>query len=252
MAERLLDELSALSLIYGDELSISPPTARRQALCLSLSSCPSVKLHVECPPANYPSDDLATQASPTASLETAAFPQPVLQAMRAQLTEFLTTRETPGELLLELCQLATELVDDALAEANDADDSTAPLVSTTTGDTSLAYRVIYSHHIISDVKRKLIRQWASELELGGFVKVGWPGAIVVEGTDEACTVFTQALSRLQWKRLQVRYEDTSSASSDRKFPKGVVTELHDPGGMAALAKQMRSVGLGEHFETLLN
>eukprot|EP00954_Amorphochlora_amoebiformis_P003553 275115-Amorphochlora_amoeboformis.AAC.2 len=45
----------------------------------------------------------------------------------------------------------------------------------------LGRRVIYSHHIIAQSKRTTVKNLAEENELGGLSKIGWPGAIIVEG-----------------------------------------------------------------------
>ncbi|KAH8739730.1 hypothetical protein FG386_001437 [Cryptosporidium ryanae] len=67
-------------------------------------------------------------------------------------------------------------------------------------------RACYSHHIRSKIKIKLIHDWADELSLGGFCKIGYPGIIIVEGPEECCLEYTRRLQRLRWKHFVVRGE----------------------------------------------
>ena len=70
----------------------------------------------------------------------------------------------------------------------------------------LGRRMIFSHHIIADSKRSAVCNWAAELKLSGFSKIGWPGLILVEGDEENCKIYVQSLQRLRWKMLVVRGE----------------------------------------------
>jgi hypothetical protein len=53
----------------------------------------------------------------------------------------------------------------------------------------LGRRLIYSHHIISKTKRSDMRQLAAHYKLTGYVKIGWPGIVILEGRDEDCNAF---------------------------------------------------------------
>ena len=55
--------------------------------------------------------------------------------------------------------------------------------------------MIYFHHIINEGKREMVSSWAIQLRLGGYSKIGWPGLVVVEGSEEACKERS-----LPWKR----------------------------------------------------
>lgn len=48
---------------------------------------------------------------------------------------------------------------------------------------------IVSHHIRSPIKRKLIQEWAVELNLGGVSMPGRPGIVVAEGEAQKVCVF---------------------------------------------------------------
>mmetsp|Transcript_44440 Transcript_44440/g.93291 ORF Transcript_44440/g.93291 Transcript_44440/m.93291 type:complete len:840 (+) Transcript_44440:153-2672(+) len=53
--------------------------------------------------------------------------------------------------------------------------------------------LIHTHHIIEADKIQSIKKNASKLSLGGFVKIGKPGLILVEGNDTDCDHFLEAL-----------------------------------------------------------
>ena len=50
-------------------------------------------------------------------------------------------------------------------------------------------RWIWVHHITNSDRRKDILREAQDLSLGGFLKAGYPGVIIVEGTLQACDAF---------------------------------------------------------------
>ena len=66
---------------------------------------------------------------------------------------------------------------------------------------------MYSHHIINPNKRKVVVQWAVELDLGGFSKIGWPGVILVEGPEWGCQEYVSRMQHLRWKHFVVRGEE---------------------------------------------
>ena len=59
-------------------------------------------------------------------------------------------------------------------------------------------RILFSHHIIADSKRSAVCNWAADLALGGFSKIGWPGLILVEGEEENCKIYVQSLQRCEY------------------------------------------------------
>lgn len=118
----------------------------------------------------------------------------------------------------------------------------------------LGRRLIYSHHIISKIKRRDMQQLGKDLKLTGFIKIGWPGLVILEGSETACQEFYETIRAWAWKYLVVRGEmqeklpssDDSIAAIDaaRRF-KGF-TETDD---MSIVADCCRSVGLEALFKT---
>ena len=115
----------------------------------------------------------------------------------------------------------------------------------------LGRRLIYSHHIISKIKRADMKQLANkEYKLTGYLKIGWPGLIVLEGREEDCIAFYDVIRRWNWQYLVVRGEqqeavcNRSGVDELRKFDSFV--EVDD---MSVVADHCRRVGLEALFLT---
>ncbi len=119
---------------------------------------------------------------------------------------------------------------------------------------TLGRRLIYSHHIISKVKRADIKALAVDYQLGGYMKVGWPGILIIEGREDDCIAFCDTIRRWNWQYLVVRGEQQDSivvfSSNDqalqahRKF--NSFQEVED---MSIVAQHCRNVGLEALFRT---
>lgn len=117
-------------------------------------------------------------------------------------------------------------------------------------------RLIYSHHIISKVKRADIKQLASEHQLTGYMKVGWPGLIIIEGREQDCVEFYDAIRRWNWQYLVIRGEEqddldailgqdeNSTIRDNRKF--STFLEVDD---MSVVAQHCKDAGLESLFRT---
>ena len=110
----------------------------------------------------------------------------------------------------------------------------------------LGRRAIYSHHIIAEGKRRAVMEWAVQCNLGGFCKIGWPGVIVVEGPESGCVQYVAALTRLRWKQIVVRGEETIPGTADdsiddmRLIPRGM--REFGPNDMSEMAAACKSCG----------
>ena len=121
-----------------------------------------------------------------------------------------------------------------------------------------ARRLIYSHHIISKVKRSDILELVKTYRLTGYMKIGWPGLLIIEGREDDCTVFYDSIRRWKWQYLVVRgeqreellvvastpSEQEASVQDHRAFQAFV--EVDD---MAIVAQHCRDVGLEALFRT---
>ncbi|GAA5851902.1 hypothetical protein JCM5353_005879 [Sporobolomyces roseus] len=75
------------------------------------------------------------------------------------------------------------------------------------GPITLKCTLLWSHHLLATSKRKDIVSWSTELRLFGISKPGYPGVIVIEGSQENVDEFVYRIKQLQWKALQVRCEE---------------------------------------------
>jgi Protein of unknown function (DUF1115) len=110
----------------------------------------------------------------------------------------------------------------------------------------LGRRLIYSHHIISKIKRANLKELASHYQLTGYVKIGWPGLIIIEGSEQDCQYFYDDIKQWAWKYLVVRGEQQEKGSVEalRKF--AFFLEVSD---MSLVADHCRRVGLEALFRT---
>jgi hypothetical protein len=122
----------------------------------------------------------------------------------------------------------------------------------------LGRRLIYSHHIISKTKRADMRNLASHYKLTGYVKIGWPGIVILEGRDDDCNAFYDDMRKWAWKYLVVRGEmqekvpgvgaadnhTSGGVDSKRLFPTFLETD-----DMSIVANHCREVGLESLFRT---
>jgi len=117
--------------------------------------------------------------------------------------------------------------------------------------TIIGRRIIYSHHIIANSKRKALSELASQYKLGGYTKIGWPGVILIEGDEFGCQQFVDEIKSMRWQHLSVRAEEQSEIPGGetnidpyRKLPKQFEELGEDD--MSILASRCREAGL-EHL-----
>jgi len=114
--------------------------------------------------------------------------------------------------------------------------------------TTLSRRLIYSHHIISGIKRSAMRDLSHNLGVSALVKIGWPGIILLEGRREAVEFFVAVIQRWRWKRIVVRGEEDVEVGADVDAARAVVpprwSEYDDMSVFAAVCEQ---AGLRELF-----
>lgn len=123
----------------------------------------------------------------------------------------------------------------------------------------LGRRLIYSHHIISKIKRGDIKSLTSHYNLTGYMKIGWPGLLIIEGLEEDCIAFYDDIRPWNWQYLVLRGEQqevlpksNNSINIDgddilkpyRKFDRFL--EVED---MSLVARHCREVGLENLFRT---
>jgi hypothetical protein len=146
-------------------------------------------------------------------------------------------------------------VPSSLSSSNPNANNTHSQASSSSSTIILGRRLIYSHHIISKTKRQDMRNLASFYKLTGYVKIGWPGIVILEGRDDDCNAFYDDMRKWAWKYLVVRGEmqervlgggdnHSTSVDSKRLFPTFLETD-----DMSIVANHCREVGLESLFRT---
>lgn len=113
----------------------------------------------------------------------------------------------------------------------------------------LGRRLIYSHHIISTKKRSDMRQLASELHLTGYVKIGWPGIIILEGLEDDCQTFYDTIRRWNWQYLVVRGEMQETVDESKERDHRCFDSFCEVEDMSIVANHCKKVGLEALFRT---
>jgi hypothetical protein len=107
--------------------------------------------------------------------------------------------------------------------------------------------LIHAHHINDADKIQMVKKASSKLSLGGFIKTGKPGLILVEGAEANCEAILEALnpSRKQKEFLRgghVLMKIDSDIDSCRHFSRKMV-QLENKSGMDELKDACKEVGL---------
>ena len=148
------------------------------------------------------------------------------------------------------------------------DDGTKPKVSSVSDCSTAVWgrRLIYSHHIISTVKRRDIRDLVKHYNLTGFLRFGWPGIIIIEGMEDDCIAFYDSIRRWSWQYLVVRgeqqeqillsVESRKPSDDDGRGNHSTLLDRHrkfstfqEVGDLSIVARHCREAGLEALFQT---
>lgn len=127
-----------------------------------------------------------------------------------------------------------------------------------TNTIELGRRAIFSHHIINNTKRKFILNLAAQYELGGYMKIGWPGVILIEGLEQNCQQFWDEIRPYKWQFITMRHEESFDVESmqelNQKRQFGWPCQFLELGkkDMSTLAQYCRDAGLEYLFLSCLN
>jgi hypothetical protein len=110
---------------------------------------------------------------------------------------------------------------------------------------------IYFHHVYDKMKRRMIIEWATELDLTGFLLAGKPGIVCVEGEESNVLEYIQRLRNLSWKNMSSRLRHreaqlTAGIAPYRRFQKfeEIIQTMTEFAGILSLH------GLSEVFKDL--
>ena len=124
--------------------------------------------------------------------------------------------------------------------------------STPSAKLVLARNLIYSHHIVSPTKRADMKALASELNLTGYLKILWPGIILIEGEERDCHEFYDRIRRWAWQYLVLRGEtrqELSAAAATNIDAHRKFDAFREVDSMSVVASHCRTVGLEALFLT---
>ncbi|KAF1332145.1 Major facilitator superfamily, partial [Globisporangium splendens] len=187
-----------------------------------------------------------------------------METLHAQLTAIATNAhgevvvlQLYQQMLETLTQVHAAMEEEAALMVTAVDKDKAKSNADVSGslDKVLGRRAIYFHHIINPNKRHVVMEWALELQLGGFSKIGWPGIVIVEGPEANVREYVRRLQHLRWKQIVVRGEQTEvcpegeTIDAMRRLPRGF--QEFPETGMSALAAACRDAGVEELFLTTM-
>ncbi|GLD95151.1 hypothetical protein PINS_up003776 [Pythium insidiosum] len=171
----------------------------------------------------------------------------------------LATGSDGDMVVLQLYQRMAEVLDEVLQEQVKEEQCERPATASPScapAPLVLGRRAIYFHHIIAPTKRRVVKEWALELGLCGFSKIGWPGVVLVEGDERLVQEYVRRLQHLRWKQMVVRGEETIELSGDssaleaaRRLPRGFVE--FPESAMSEAAALCRDVGVEELFLSVM-
>ena len=125
------------------------------------------------------------------------------------------------------------------------------------GSFEICAALIHTHHIVEAERIQFIKKSASKLSLGGFIKIGKPGFVLVEGNEEDCGQLVETLSQCK----KIFY--TSSVKLAGKVVKKVsgvdydgclphkIEELEGKSGLDKLCSHCEELGLLQELNDLL-
>ncbi|KAE9033535.1 hypothetical protein PR003_g8707 [Phytophthora rubi] len=183
--------------------------------------------------------------------------RPQMEKLNTELVELATASVATQEVVgLQLYQQMHDFLSEVKANecVHDHPDEEVGTQLTVSMPTVLGRRAIYFHHIIASNKRRVVKEWALELQLCGFSKIGWPGVVIVEGAEANVQEYVRRLQHFRWKQITVRGEQTEEGDSKgldelRRLPRGFREFPED--GMSDLASACRDAGLEELFLTTM-
>uniref|UniRef100_K3WQG3 RWD domain-containing protein n=1 Tax=Globisporangium ultimum (strain ATCC 200006 / CBS 805.95 / DAOM BR144) TaxID=431595 RepID=K3WQG3_GLOUD len=221
--QRFGKEIPTLEVSY-------PPEYPAHAFVEFTIRCPFLSRH-----------DMETLYAQLTAIATNAHGEVVVLQLYQQMLETLT--QVHAVMTEEEAAVATTAVDKVKSNADSSLDRV------------LGRRAIYFHHIINPNKRRVVMEWALELQLGGFSKIGWPGVVIVEGLEANAQEYVRRLQHLRWKQIVVRGEQTETCAQGetidvmRRLPRGF--QEFPETGMSALAAACRDAGVEELFLTTM-
>ena len=165
----------------------------------------------------------------------------LLQDLDTSTTSPHHTDDVGGTSCAEIHQETASSDTYTTTTSGEGDNKQLPRSTAAAAVVKIARNMIYSHHIIGKQKRADMKHMAADLQLTGFIKIGWPGFMVIEGKEDDVQYFYDTIRRWQWQYLVLRGE----MKDDRRlFP-----PLQEVTDIAIVANHCRQVGIESLFRT---
>ena len=251
--ERQSAELVLLQSMYPTEVTFNTPNNEPPDLSSPDASDPSFTLKINDDytlelslPPTYPETNL-----PTAYLTCSGHIQTSTRKQARSLLSSVLADITPGTECLDiLVQSLTEQISTLTASPHHDQTQTSSNHSSSTKSKPHTDRIkttlLWSHHLLATSKRKDIVSWSRSLRLHGYSRPGYPGAILVEGTEDDVDEFVSRIKELRWQALQVRGEEMSEERRLRGNEAFGTKEVESLGDLAEELKA-KDKGLAEWF-----
>ncbi|CAJ1930729.1 unnamed protein product [Cylindrotheca closterium] len=217
--ERSVNEIDALSAIYGESSESGETDQDELDSCFSILSkqemdvarsilrgekaeVPTLEVEIStgvqmddgtsekiilkcCIPPGYPDHPVI----PTASSKGMSWSiRDELSSQLAEIAESMVGSESIMGLVAELNEMCPPVLQ-RMQLNNESSSKSQETTTTSHGDGSYSRLWIWVHHITNNDRRKSIMAEAQGLKLGGVLKHGYPGIILIEGRSNACDDF---------------------------------------------------------------
>lgn len=122
--------------------------------------------------------------------------------------------------------------------------------------------LIHAHHIVEPDRIQSFKKNASKLSLGGFIKIGKPGLILVEGTEADCDQMMEALAQFMKNKQKIFHATTfkvggkairqvTDIDSCRCLPRKM-EDLEGKNGMDELISSCEKLGLLQALNEIIS
>ena len=257
LEERRNAELEFISCAYApeeawcDNNADELPEIRRRLKLPGEADSVSLLLTLHMPP-GYPESQSLEISCSVEETKNASVARAAYKAM-PKLVEACREQAVVGEeSVLVVLSRAEEWIEDNwssyLEPAAAAEETTTLQRGVSSCTTILGRRLIWSPHLYSKIKRGDIQNLASDCKLTGYMKIGWPGLILIEGAEEDCVAFYEDIKK-RWGWLVVRGEQQERVreiDTNRKFDEFIETD-----DMTRMGQHCREVGLEALFRTAM-
>ena len=173
-------------------LEVSSPDFNLDLSCIGVeanvsssdqSTADGIRLRLSLP-LGYPSEEAAEVTVLSTPKD---FPKSTLDELSSRLSS-KTIEMIGNEVMMELINECRDVLDDWKASSDiivkdEVEETAIP------HEALLGRRWIWVHHITNSSRLKDIAREAQQLNLGGYLKGGYPGVVVVEGPTQSCDEF---------------------------------------------------------------